>query len=98
MQEQVRIAAEKAGLAPADIDLIIPHQVNIRILKACAERLNIPMEKIYVNIDRCGNTSAASVPIALDEAVRAGGIKQGDIVVLVGFGGGLTWSSCVIRW
>ncbi len=98
MEELVRNAVEKAGCSTDDIKLIVPHQVNIRILKASAERLGLPMEKIYVNIDRCGNTSAASVPIALDEACRSGMFEQGDLVVLVAFGGGLSWSSCLIRW
>ncbi len=98
MEQLVRNAIARAGCSVGDIKLIVPHQVNIRILQSAAARLELPMEKIYVNIDRCGNTSAASVPIALDEACRAGILQQGDLVVLVAFGGGLSWSSCVIRW
>ena len=77
---------------------VIPHQANIRIIEAIRERLGFPPEKFYVNLDRFGNTSAASVPLALDEAVRAGRIKPGDIVVLVAFGGGFTWGATVLRW
>ena len=91
-------ALSRANVAPADIALLVPHQANIRIIQSAAKRLAMPMEKVYVNVDRYGNTSAASVPLALDEAVRAGRVKNGDVVVLVGFGGGLTWASCVVRW
>jgi len=98
MADLVEAALRDSGLTMNDVALIVPHQVNSRILQAAAERLNIGMEKLYCNIDRFGNTSAASVPIALDEAVRAGRIKRGDAVVLVAFGGGLSWSSAVIRW
>lgn len=91
-------ALARANLAPADIACLVPHQANIRIIQAAAKRLAMPMAKVYVNVDRYGNTSAASVPIALDEAVRNGRVKNGDVVVLVGFGGGLTWGSCVVRW
>jgi len=86
------------GIGPDDIRYIIPHQVNLRILKAAADRFGIPLEKIYVNLDRYGNTSAASVPIALDEAVRAGKIKRGDLLMFVAFGGGKTWGSTVLRY
>jgi 3-oxoacyl-[acyl-carrier-protein] synthase-3 len=77
---------------------LIPHQANIRIIDAAARRLEIPMEKVFSNVDRFGNTSAASIPIALDEAVRAGKVKKGDVVVLVGFGAGLTWAASAIKW
>lgn len=89
---------QQAGLRSEDVDLLIPHQANIRIINATAKRINLPMDKVYVNIDRYGNTSAASIPLALDEAKRAGRIKRGDIVLLVAFGGGFTWGSAVIRW
>ena len=98
MADLVLSTLDAAGLTMDDVSLIVPHQVNIRILQAAAQRLRIPMDKMYCNIDRCGNTSAASVPVALDEAVRAGAIRSGDIVVLVAFGGGLSWSSAVVRW
>ena len=88
----------KAGMGPADVDLFIPHQANLRILQAGAQRLGIPPERTFVNIDRCGNTAAASVGIALDEAVRAGRVRSGSIVLLVGFGAGLSWSGGVVRW
>lgn len=98
MADLVEAALRDSGLTMNDVALIVPHQVNSRILQAAAERLNIGMDKLYCNIDRFGNTSAASVPIALDEAVRTGRIKRGDNIVLVAFGGGLSWSSAVIRW
>ncbi len=91
-------ALEKAGLTAADIDYLVPHQANIRIVGAAAKRLHLPLEKVAVNLDRYANTSAASVPIALDEALEAGRINPGDIVVLVGFGAGLTWAAAVLRW
>jgi 3-oxoacyl-[acyl-carrier-protein] synthase-3 len=98
MSESVITALKKAGLSNKDIDLIIPHQANIRILNAMAKRLSLPMEKLVVNLDKYGNTTAASIPIALDEAVKQGRIKEGDIVVLVAFGAGLTWGAAIIRW
>ena len=98
MAELVESAVKDSGLTLDDVALIVPHQVNIRILKSSAERLGVSMDKIYCNIDHYGNTSAASVPIALDEAARNGKIKRGDIIVLVAFGGGLSWSSAVVRW
>lgn len=85
-------------LLPADIGLYIPHQANYRIIQAVAQRLNIPMEKVLINLHRCGNTSAASIPVALDEAVRTGRVREKDILLLGAFGGGLTWGSAVIRW
>ena len=82
----------------ADVACVIPHQANMRIVEAIRERLGLPPEKFFVNLDRYGNTSAASVPLALDQAVRAGRIKSGDVVVLVAFGGGFTWGATVLRW
>jgi 3-oxoacyl-[acyl-carrier-protein] synthase-3 len=82
----------------ADLDLYVPHQANVRILRAVADRLELPLEKVMLNLDRYGNTSAASIPIALDEAVRQGRIKQGSLVMLGAFGAGLTWASALIRW
>jgi 3-oxoacyl-[acyl-carrier-protein] synthase-3 len=82
----------------SDIDLIIPHQANLRIILAFAEKLRIPREKVFVNIDRYGNSSAATVPLALDQAVRSGRIQPGHKVILTAFGGGLTWGSAFIRW
>ncbi len=92
------VALERAGLTPANIALVLPHQANIRIIEALAKRLRIPMEKVYLNIDKYGNTSAASVPLALDEANREGRIKPGDNLLMVAFGGGLIWGAAVIRW
>lgn len=91
-------ALAKAGLAKTDIDLLVPHQANIRIIDAALERLELPADKCMVNLDRYGNVSAASIPLALDEAVRGGRVKPGDCVVLVGFGGGLTWGASVLIW
>jgi len=98
MKELVESAVEKCNLSIDDVKLVVPHQVNTRILDFAATKLNLPREKMYVNIDRVANTSAASVPVALDEALKRGIIERGDIVILVAFGGGLTWASMVVRW
>lgn len=87
-----------AGLEPGDVDLLVPHQANIRIINSAAKRLKMPMEKVWVNVDKYGNTSAASIPIALCEAQEQGVLKKGGTVLLVGFGAGLTWSSIVLKW
>jgi 3-oxoacyl-[acyl-carrier-protein] synthase-3 len=87
-----------AGLVPADVSWFIPHQANQRIIDAVRERLGIPAERCYVNIDRYGNTSAASIPIALDEAVRAGKVARGDVILMAAFGAGLTWAASAVRW
>jgi 3-oxoacyl-[acyl-carrier-protein] synthase-3 len=89
---------QRAGLKGEQIDLMIPHQANIRIIEATAKHAKIPADKVYVNIDRYGNTSAASIPIALDECVRSGRIQAGMNVMLVAFGGGFTWASMIVRW
>lgn len=91
-------ATENSGLKIEDIDYMIPHQANIRIIESAAKRLNIPMDKVHVNLNNYGNMSAASVPVALDEAVKKGKIRRDDIVSLVAFGGGLTWGSSIIKW
>src|SRR6187401_625027 len=91
-------ALAKAGLTIDDIACVIPHQANVRIIEAIADRLKIPLDRFFVNLDRYGNTSAAAVAIALDEANRSGRIKAGDYVLLVVFGGGLTWAGSVIEW
>lgn len=98
LEEIVVKTLEANNLSPSQLSLLIPHQANIRIIQATAKRLNMPMEKVYVNIDRYGNTSAASVPIALDEAVQTGRVHSGDYILLEAFGGGLTWASSLIRW
>lgn len=89
---------EKANLQPDDIDLFIPHQANIRIMESARQRLNIPKEKMSVSVNKYGNTSAASIPLSISDELKAGRIKDDDVLVLVGFGGGLTWGSLVIRW
>jgi len=89
---------KEAGLGADDVDLMVPHQANMRILSSTAKRIGIPQEKVFVNIAKYGNTSAASVPIALDEAVRDKVVKENDIILMVAFGGGLTWAASVIRW
>jgi 3-oxoacyl-[acyl-carrier-protein] synthase-3 len=91
-------ALARAGLTSADVDLMIPHQANIRIIEATAKHAGLPMDKVYVNVDRYGNTSAASIAIALDEAVRTGRLRPGHRVMLVAFGAGFTWASMVIQW
>ena len=98
LEEIARSTLAANHLRVEDIDLYVPHQANIRILKAVMERLSLPIEKVMLNVDRYGNTSAASIPIALDEAVREGRIKDGSLVLLGAFGAGLTWASAVIRW
>ena len=91
-------ALQRAGLDAGAIDLLIPHQANIRIIEATAKHAGMPMDKVYVNVDRFGNTSAASIAIALDEAVKTGRLKPGMIVMLCAFGAGFTWGSMVVRW
>ena len=97
MSEAAARALDSAKLTGADIDLMIPHQANIRIIEATAKHANVPMDKVYVNVDRFGNTSAASVPIALDEAIERGVVGEGSTVLLVAFGAGFTWGSMVVR-
>lgn len=87
-----------AGVTPEQLGCVVPHQVNMRILEAASERCKVPISKMHLNIERVGNTSAASVGIALDEAVRAGKIHSGDLVLLVAFGAGLSWGSALLRW
>ncbi len=87
-----------AGKTAADIDMVIPHQANARIIKAIADRLGVPEEKTFINLHKYGNTSAATIPVALDEAHRSGRIKRGDVLLLVAFGGGFTWASSVMVW
>ena len=98
MEEVSRKVAEKAGVPLDEVALIVPHQANLRIINAVAQRLGLPEEKVFTNVDRYGNTSAASVPIALDEACAAGRIKDNDLVMLNACGGGLTWGANLIRW
>lgn len=91
-------AIEKAGLSKQDIDLLVPHQANIRIIQSALNRLELTEEDALINIDKYGNMSAASIPVALAEAVEQGKVKEGDTLCLVGFGGGLTWGSTVLKW
>lgn len=98
MPEAVQAGLKHNGLSVEDIDHLIPHQANDRISLMVAKNLGIPVEKVIRNIDRCGNTTAASIPIALDEALEQGRVKKGDLVVLTAFGSGFTWASAIIRW
>jgi 3-oxoacyl-[acyl-carrier-protein] synthase III len=98
MVESARQVLDDAGLCGEDLACVIPHQANLRIISAVADRLNVPLDRVMVNLDRFGNTSAAAVAIALDEANRTGRMKVGDYVLLVVFGGGMTWASSVIQW
>ncbi|WP_318152556.1 beta-ketoacyl-ACP synthase III [Paenibacillus terricola] len=91
-------ALRKAGLEKSDIDLLVPHQANIRIINSAINRLDLPEDKCMVNLDKYGNMSAASIPVALAEAVEQGRVNKGDTLVLVGFGGGLTWGASVLNW
>jgi 3-oxoacyl-[acyl-carrier-protein] synthase-3 len=96
-EELIEDAMRKCELTPETVSLIVPHQVNQRIIDSAMQKLSLPPEKAFVNIDKYGNTSAASIPIALDEAWRSGRIKQGDVIVFVAFGAGLTWANAVVR-
>ena len=98
MRRAAEDALEKAGLKASDVDMLIPHQANLRIIEAITERMGIPPEKTFINLEKYGNTSAAAVAIALDEANHSGAIKEGDHAVLVAFGAGLTWASTLIKW
>ncbi len=94
----INLAVEHNNITLDDVSLIIPHQANIRIVQAMAKRLKLPMEKIFVNIEKYGNMSSATVPVGLDEALRGGSIKAGDYVILVAFGGGYVWASALVKW
>lgn len=96
--DSATVALTKAGITAADVDVFVPHQANVRIIEAAADRLAIPMDRTVVNLDRYGNTSAASIPLALAEAADDGRITDGDVVLLSGFGAGMTWASVLLRW
>jgi 3-oxoacyl-[acyl-carrier-protein] synthase-3 len=98
METVARDALDKAGVGADELDLLIPHQANLRIVEATAKRLGVSMDRVFVNVHKYGNTSAASVPLALDEARKGGRIKDGDLVGLVAFGAGFTWGAAVLRW
>jgi 3-oxoacyl-[acyl-carrier-protein] synthase III len=86
------------GFTADDVSLFIPHQANLRIIEAACKRVNLPMERVFVNVDRYGNTGAASVYVALDEALAGGRIKRGDVVLMAAFGGGFAWGAALMRW
>ena len=98
MRDSAKTVIERAGVSKDEIKLVIPHQANLRIIDAIAQRLDVPNERVFVNLDKYGNTSAAAVAIALDEASRSGAIVRGDLILLVVFGAGLTWASTLVRW
>ncbi|MEO0276412.1 MAG: beta-ketoacyl-ACP synthase III [candidate division WOR-3 bacterium] len=98
MQESTEKVIEMAKIKPSEIDWVIPHQANIRIIEALRERLNIPKEKVYVNIEKYGNTSAASIPIALSEMIEKGLLKKGQIILMTSFGAGFTWGTILMEW
>lgn len=97
-QEAIETVLARSGIRPEEIDLFVPHQANRRIILSAVERLGMPEEKVYMNLDRVANTSAASIPIALDQAADEGLLKSGDLVLLAAFGAGLTWASAIVRW
>ena len=98
MNEASRKVIEKARLEVEDIDYLVPHQANIRIVESARKKLKLEKDKVYINLDKYGNMSSASIPVALHEAIKDGKIKKDDNVLLVGFGGGLTWGSCILKW
>lgn len=98
MGKTAKTALANAGMKAEELDMLFPHQANLRIISSAAKRLKMPMEKVWVNVDKYANTSAASIPIALCEAQAAGALKKGDNILLVGFGAGLTWSAIVLKW
>jgi 3-oxoacyl-[acyl-carrier-protein] synthase-3 len=97
LEKAARATLDKAGLTEADIDWLIPHQANIRIMQSTARKLKLPMDKVVVTVAEHGNTSAASIPLALDHAVRAGQVKPGQTVLLEGVGGGFTWGAVLLK-
>ena len=98
MEQSAIDILKKNGLNATDIDCVIPHQANLRIIESLGNRLELPMDKFFLNLDKYGNTSAASIPIALDEAYRSGKIKSGNLILMVAFGAGLTWGASLIKW
>ncbi|CAG1064941.1 3-oxoacyl-[acyl-carrier-protein] synthase III [uncultured bacterium] len=98
MGQAIKEVLEDTGIDPKDIALLVPHQANMRIINATRERLGLPEDRVFTNLDRYGNTSAGSIPLALDEVARQGRVKDGDIVLFVAFGGGLTWASAAVKW
>jgi 3-oxoacyl-[acyl-carrier-protein] synthase-3 len=98
MSSSARAALEANGLSPADVTWVIGHQANLRILEGVSERVGIGMDRFFLNVDRYGNTSSASVPTALDEAIEQNKLREGDLLVFTALGGGLTWASAAVRW
>ncbi len=98
LNDTIQDVLDAAGLTPADVDLYVPHQANIRIINAACDTLKIPRQRVYTNLDRYGNTSAGSIPLAVDEALAEGRLRDGQLAVLSGFGAGLTWGTAVMRW
>jgi 3-oxoacyl-[acyl-carrier-protein] synthase-3 len=98
MAEAIDVALEANGLTPGDIDWLVPHQANRRIIEAMARRLNLPGDRVVITVDRHANTSAASIPLALSEAVGDNRIQPGDLILMEAMGGGFTWGSALIRW
>lgn len=98
LPKSTNIAMERAGITAEDIDIVVPHQANVRIIESASKKLGIPVDKFYLNLHKYGNTSAASIGIALAEAYENGAIKKGDMVAMTGFGGGLTFGSIIMRW
>jgi 3-oxoacyl-[acyl-carrier-protein] synthase III len=96
--EAINVAMEHNNLSIDDISLVVAHQANRRILEACAERMKLPLEKMYINIHKYGNTTAATIPIAICEALEEGKFAKGDHIILTAFGAGYTWASAAIRW
>ncbi|MBS1485354.1 MAG: ketoacyl-ACP synthase III [Opitutales bacterium] len=98
MGEKAFEVLERYGVSPSDLNLLIPHQANTRIIESVAKRLKLPMDKVFINIEKYGNTSSATIPIALDEAIKAGRVKSGDYILFVAFGAGLTWGATLVKW
>lgn len=96
--KSVRVVLREAGVSIEDVALLVPHQANTRIIKAVADKLHMPWERVCINLDRYGNTSCASIPLSLEEAGEQGRLQEGDLVLLLGFGAGLSWGSCLLRW
>ena len=98
MAQACRDVLAEAGLDAGAVDLVVPHQANLRIIEMVAQLLRVDMAKVFVNLDRYGNTSAGTIPLALEEAVRMGRVKRGDVILMPVFGGGLTWGATLVRW
>ncbi len=98
LNDTIQDVLDAVGMTPGDVDLYVPHQANIRIINAACDTLKIPRQRVYTNLDRYGNTSAGSIPLAVDEALAEGRLRDGDVTVLSGFGAGLTWGTAVMRW